>query len=194
VAKYTAIAGVAHAVLRLLDDHFPRAELANPTFMLYHPANFDKPMDAGFSLLLYHVGVASPQRSQVRTSTEGVRYRPSLPVDLRFLLTAWAGDAQRQMRLLGWAMRFLEDHAVLPAGVLNAYQADTFRPEEVVELMLDPLPLGDHLNLWDKLKPKLQASVPYLARGVLLDSDREIPGGPAVQSREFPYAQPGGAA
>jgi hypothetical protein len=125
----------------------------------------------------------------VRTGADGMRFRPSLPLDLRFLLTAWAGDAQRQMRMLGWALRFLEDHAVLPAGVLNAYQADTFRPEEVVELMIDPLPLGDHFNLWDKLKPKLQASVPYIARGVLLDSDREIAGGRAVQTRDLAYVQ-----
>ncbi len=175
-------------MLGLIEEHCPRALLISPEFKLYHAADFERPMSEGFSLFLYRVSInASVRNLPPRRTADGRRYRPSLPLDLHYLLTPWAGDGERQQRMLGWGMRFLEDLGTLPAGLLNHYvqETDSFRPEEAVEIVCDPLPLQDYVNLWDKLKPKMQTSITYALRMVMLDSSIESPGYGLVQTREF---------
>jgi hypothetical protein len=193
MANWRAISCVGRAVLGLIEDHYPTAELTSPEFRLVHPASFEKPQSEGFSLCLYRVGINGSLRMlPPRRDASGRRFSPSLPVDLQFLLTPWAEDAERQMRLLGWTMRFLEDIPILAASVLNSYAAepDTFRPEEAVELVFDPLALADYLALWDKLKPKLENSLTYGARMLLIDSDVEWSEARPAQTRDFRYGIP----
>ena len=65
-----------------------------------------------------------------------------------------------QQRLLGWAIRVLEDTPILPPGLLNlASPTPVFAPNECVEVFLDPLPLADLLSLWDRLRTGPQPSV-----------------------------------
>lgn len=188
MANWQAIATVGRTILGLIEDHYPTSELTAPEFNLVHATSFEKPQTEGFSLFLYQVGINPTLRTlPARRDQTGRRFARPLPVDLRFLLTPWAASAERQMRLLGWMMRFLEDMPVLPAALLNSYAAapDTFRPEEAVELVYDPLAFADFLTLWDKLRGRMQCSVTYIARMVILDSDREWLEPPAAQSREF---------
>lgn len=194
MANYKAIAATSKAILGLLREHCPESEVINPAFELYHARSYDKPMEEGFSLYLFRIAVnASLRNLPPRRAPDGRRYRPSLPLDLHYLLTAWAKDPERQQRLLGWAMRFLEDRLNLTANQINRYlgdeDKDTFHAEEAVELILDPLPPADHFNLWDKLKPKMQTSVTYVVRMVLLDSEIEWAEAPPVQTREFKVAE-----
>src|SRR4051812_17149041 len=133
MANWRAISCVGRTILGLIEDHYPTAELISPTFQLVHPASFEKPQAEGFSLCLYRVAINGSLRMlPPRRDAHGHRFSPSLPVDLQFLLTPWAADAERQMRLLGWTMRFMEDMPILGASVLNSYAAEpgTFRPEE----------------------------------------------------------------
>jgi hypothetical protein len=57
----------------------------------------------------------------------------------------------------------------------------------MVELVCDPLAIADLLGLWDKFKPRLPASMTYVARGILLDSEIEMPVGAPVQTRTVQY-------
>jgi hypothetical protein len=106
------------------------------------------------------------------------------------MLTAWARSAARQQRLLGWAMRALEDVPVLPSGVLNHYgpEPDTFLPHESVELICDPASLQDLVNIWEPFQSSQQLSVTYVARMVALDSSLELTEAAAVQTRVFQHA------
>lgn len=188
MASINAAAAVSRAILGLIEEHCPRQLLTNPKFDLYQAASFESPMAEGYSLYLYRIEVGGGSRNRPpRRDEEGGQFRPSLPVDLHYLLTPWASDPEVQQRLLGWTVRFMEDRAVLPAGFLNHYvrETDTFRRGETVEILSDPLALADYLNLWDKLKPKMQTSLPYVVRTVLIDSDAEMPSGAPVQTREF---------
>jgi hypothetical protein len=188
MATYNAIAAVSRAMLGLIEEHRPPELLINPEFKLYHAPDFERPMSEGFSLFLYRVSINAAVRNlPPRRTADGRRYRPSLPLDLHYLLTAWAADAERQQRMLGWSMRFLEDLGTLPSGLLNHYmhETDTFRPEEAVELVCDPLALPDYLNLWDKLKPKMHTSITYVVRMAMLDSTIESPSYGLVQTREL---------
>jgi len=188
MATYNAFAAVSRAMVGLIEDYCPQSLLLNPEFKLYHAVDYEHPMNEGFSLCLYHVSINASRRNfPPRRSIDGRRYRPSLPVDLHYLLTPWAVDPERQQRMLGWSMRFLEDLGTLPAGLLNHYikETDTFRADEAVDIVCDPLALTDYLNLWDKLKPKKETSVTYAVRMVLLDSVIESPEFGPVQTREL---------
>ncbi|MCA3130812.1 MAG: DUF4255 domain-containing protein [Betaproteobacteria bacterium] len=192
MAKHNAIAAVGQAVIGLLEQNYPATLPPAADFKLYAPTNFAAPMAYGFSLTLYRITVNTTNRNRPpRRNAAGTLVRPSLPVDLHYFLTAWATNVTRQHQMLGWAMRFLDDRSVLPPGVLNSFDAnaDTFGPGEAVELVCDPLGLQDYLQIWDRLKNKMQVSLNYVARMVLLDSDLEMGDGVAVRSREFKAGQ-----
>ncbi len=193
VATWNAIAATTRAILGLLEDAYPR-EFGKLAFAPAHVNEFagDKIPPDGFTLCLYRVVVNGSVRNlPPRVSPEGIRYRPSLPIDLQYLLTPWAGNVEKQQRLLGWGMRQLEDNAILPAGLLNRFlkEPDVFRPTETVELVCEPLSLSDFTNVWDKLKPRMETSVTYVARMVLIDSDIELREGPPVHTRVFEMAK-----
>jgi hypothetical protein len=193
MATWRAISALGRSLLGLIEDHYPTAELTGATveFKLVHPASFESPQKNGFSVCLYRVGINPTLRTlPPRRDPSGRRYRPSLPLDLQFLITPWAEDAERQMRLLGWTMRFFEDLPVLPAAVLNSYAVEpaTFRPEEAVELVYDPLALADYLAVWDKLKPNMQTSLTYAVRMLTIDSEVKLQGAAPAQTRDFAYS------
>jgi hypothetical protein len=193
VATYQAVAATGQAILGLLADACPRDEFPGARFELYGPSDFKTPMDEGVSLYLYRIGVNTSRRSlPPRVGPDGRRFRPPLPLDLQYLLTAWARTAARQQRLLGWAVRALEDTPVLPAGLLNHFgpEPDVFQPHETVELICDPVSLQDLVNIWDPFKASTQLGMTYVARMVALDSALELrEGGPVqVQARAFDHA------
>jgi hypothetical protein len=107
------------------------------------------------------------------------------------MVTPWAQDIERQHRMLGWVMRLLDDTAVLSAGHLNHYLAetDTFAANEGLEIICDPLTLSDYLTLWDRLRPRLPASATYVLRMVLIDSDVHVPDAAPVQTRRLDVGQ-----
>jgi hypothetical protein len=193
MASWNAIAATTRAILGLLEESYPR-EFGKLAFSPAQVSEFagDKVPADGFTLCLYRVSINGSVRNlPPRTAANGVRFRPSLPVDLQYLLTPWAGDVEKQQRLLGWSMRQLEDNAILPSGLLNRFlkEPDVFRSEETVELFFEPLSLTDFTNVWDKLKPRMQTSANYVARMVLIDSDIELREGPPVQTRVFDIAK-----
>jgi hypothetical protein len=188
LATYRAIAATSLAIIKLLEDACPKSEFEKAEFKLYQASNYENPIVEGISLLLYRVTVNTTLRNlPPRVASDGIRYRPSLPLDLHYVVTAWASDAEKQQRLLGWAMRALEDAPILPAAILNKHvnMPDTFRPDEAVELICDSLSIQDLTAVWDKLKPRYQTSATYIARMVALDSEIELAEAELVQTREF---------
>ena len=189
MATHRAIASVGEALRRLLEDACPRADFPSAEFALIQAGQLQTaPMKEGVSLFLYRVSINGVGRNRaVRVKPDGTRFRPSLPVDLYFLLTPWAESALKQQRLLGWAMRTLEDTPILPAGLLNhaGPEHDTFGPAETVEIVSEPMSVIDTANVWEALKANWQLSVAYVARLVALDSDLELTELPVVQTRGF---------
>jgi hypothetical protein len=106
-------------------------------------------MTEGFSVFLYRVTINGTVRNiTLRRAPGGRRFRPSLPLDLHYVITPWAEDGERQHRMLGWVMRFISDLGALTAGHLNHYVAETdvFAPHEGLEIICDPLGLADYLT------------------------------------------------
>ena len=187
MAKSQAIAATGQAILGLLADAAPKPEFATARFELYQVGDFEPVLDEGISLYLYRVAVNTSCRNLAPTVADGKYFRPPIPLDLHYMLSAWAKTAVKQQRLLGWAIRTLADTPILHAGVLNQYgpENDVFRPSEGVELILDQLTLQDLNNLWSATKISPPLSVNYVARMLAIESTLELVAAPVVQTREF---------
>ncbi len=192
MATFQAIAVTSQAIVALLSDACPRDKFPNAQFELYEASDFNSPMDEGISLYLYRVATNMTRRNlPPRLAPDGRRYRPPLPVDLFFMLTPWAKTAAQQHRLLGWAMRVLEDTPIIPAGYLNQYgsEVETFHPSETVELVPEPLNLQDLNNIWNGFKPNMHPSVAYVARLLAIESNILLTEAGLAQTREFDMAK-----
>jgi hypothetical protein len=144
------------------------------------------------SIYLYRVTLSTVRVGRPAiVDREGHRVRAPIVLDLHYLLTAWARSALMQQKLLGWAIRALEDNPVLPATLLNDGGWDgTFGATETVELVWQPLPPQEEWDLWQVAQTSQQPSAIYLARGVALDSLIPVVEAPLVQTVELDYAEP----
>lgn len=187
MATFRAISAVGTAVLGMLSDTWLRRPFQGTalTTMLVRSEDLaTRPMEFGFSLYVYRVAVNGTQRTLPPATP---RHRRPLPVEVSFIVTPWAQSAQRQLELLGWCMRVMDDEPVLPAAVLNASVPNVFGPQETVEVVPTQLPLEEYSRLWDALTFDYQLSVAYTARVVRLESDLdEVEAGPVLE-RELDF-------
>lgn len=186
MATPNAIAATGQAILAMIAAGISRDEFPSAKFELYQAKNFQTPMEEGISLYLYRVTPAGEIRNYPpRIAPDGRRYRPLLPINLHYILSAWAREALKQQRLLGQAMRVLEDTPVIPAGILNqgGPEDDTFRPNETVDLIMESVSIYDMGAIWDVAKPNVQISIAYVARMIGLESPLELPEAGNVQTR-----------
>ena len=191
MATSQAIAATGQAIIALLANACPKPEFAAARFELYQLIDFQTPMEEGVSLYLYRVAASGARRNLPPTvGPNGERFRPPIPLDLHYIASAWAKTAVKQQRLLGWLIRLLEDVTILPVGLLNntGPEAQIFKPNETVEVIMDQITLQDWNNLWSTTKANPPLSIGYVARMVVIDSTlamTEVP----VQTREFGFGK-----
>ena len=187
MATHQAIAAAAAAIKGLIQERYPRD--FDPLIVdCYQAKDLEKGLTAdGFAIVLWRVAINSQRRARgQRVDAVGGRFKPSLPVDISVLVVPVASAAEKQLRMLGWVMRALEDAGRLTAAQLNHYLAEhaIFAPGEEVDLVCDPLGLADHLTFWDRLR-KHPLSVNYLMRMLLLDSLESVGDNGIVLERAF---------
>jgi hypothetical protein len=191
MALSPAIAATSQAILGLVQSASLGGEFQGATFAHYQASNFQSPMNEGVSLWLYRLTVNANRNQPPRVGRDGRRYRPPLPLDLHYVVTAWAGDAIKQQRLLGFAIRTLEDTPILPAGVLNQHgpEPDVFRPDETVEIVFEAISVQDASYIWGVAQTKEQPSAMYMARMVEIESSVPFDDAAPAQTREFQWAE-----
>jgi Pvc16 N-terminal domain len=190
MASYPAIAAMSDAVLGLLRTACIGGEFEGVEFAHYGSGNFQTPMSLGLSLYLYRVTVSSTRNLRSRIAADGTRYRPPIPLDAHFLVTAWASDPIKQQRMLGFAIRTLEDSPILPSGILNQHapESDVFRPEETVELVFENVSTQDQSYIWEVAQTKEQPSATYVGRMIEIDSTVAADAMAPVTTRQFDLA------
>lgn len=193
MATYPGIAATSEAILGLLRSAAVGSEFDGAGFEHYQARSFEAPMAEGLALYLYRVTVSANRNLPSRVGRDGRRHGPPLPLDLHYLVIPWAGDAIKQQRLLGFAVRVLEDTPVLPAGVLNQHgpEPDVFRAEETVELVFEAVSVQDVSEIWKVAQTKEQPAATYVARMVEIESTRPLEEAAGVQTREFAFAEAG---
>jgi hypothetical protein len=193
MASTSAISATTQAVIRLLRSAYDPLEFNNAQldFEVYVASDFLTPMDEGVSLLLYRIyHDGSPRTPPGRRAQPNGAYpngqlgRTKLPLELHFMLTAWAKQATLQHEIAGWMMRTMEDNPIYYPSLLNSYKPGVFYPEETVSLSLAQLSVEDMFNIWDVMIHHVyQLSVPYVARVVELESPLSLAQGAPIQQR-----------
>ena len=117
---------------------------------------------------MYQVEIDPTLRDGAFGDETPVRFRGLLPVSLRlrFLITPWARDPEKQYLLLGWIIDVLHDNPILPFTLLNQIDPDedVFSPDATVRLVFDPLSLPDVSALLQVLQqPAVLPSLAYSA-------------------------------
>jgi hypothetical protein len=188
MAQHQAIAAVAAAIRGLLRERYPRDAFDTLTVEMYQAKDIEKGLTVdGFAILPWRVAINTQRRARApRIDIFGRRFRPSLPLDLSFLIIPVASSTEKQLRMLGWVMRALEDAGSITAAQLNDYLTEDsiFTVDEDLDLVCDPLSVVDQLSMWDRIR-RHPLFVNYLVRMVLIDSNQALDDTGIVLERGF---------
>lgn len=189
MAGYSAMAAAAKSLERLLTKRLlvdvpvtttgavTKAVLVNTDdFNLNDNSSIKSP--PVLSIFLVRVEVNQVMRASW-SAVGALNDRVHLPLDLHFLLTPWASNAEFEMRILGSAMRCLEETPVLSGPLLDTTHGAGFAADEAIQIVPGDLGPEGIMRIWDTLDLDYRLSVPYLLRIVRLDSDLP-PSGPPV--------------
>jgi hypothetical protein len=195
MADFRAVAAVSQAIVELLQENYNPADFNNHQleFKVYVAREFTQPMNAGVSLFLYRIFANGLRQAPPAPPGSGIQPNcTQLPVDLHFLLTAWAQDASLQHTIAGWMMRVIEDTPTLPTGLLNQKYPNLFQPDETIAIVAAELSTEELFRIWEVIvNHAYQISVPYVARRVKIGSSRWQSAGRPVQERVFDLTRPG---
>ena len=178
MATSAGIAAVAKSVERLLKLRFAEEEpttgttathvdlvtvdklkaLDLPALSIYfYRIDLNRTMRPGWSAVGHHDGLGH------------------LPLDLHFLLTAWASDAEDELRIIGRAMELLETTPILTGPLLHSLNADVWGAGDAIQLLPDEVPAETVMRVFDLWPVKHKLSVSYLARVMRLDTRPAAP-------------------
>jgi len=179
MASSAGIAGVARSLERLLKLRFAQQEpttgSTSTKVKLVTTEDLRKGHDLpGLTIYLYRIDL----NRVMRPAWSAVGFEDGcghLPLDLHFLLTAWATDPEDEYRILGRAMECLEATPVLTGPLLHSLNANVWSAGESVQLLVDEMPNESILRLFDLLPVKYKLSVTYLARVLRIDTHPVVP-------------------
>jgi hypothetical protein len=177
MADFTSIAATGSSVVRYLNLCFqerqPISDRTTNVFLVRtedlnrHESNLITL--PALTLFLYRVDFNKTMRSAwaAMSHRDGETH---LPLDLHFLLTAWAENADHEYRILGRAMQAIENIPILSGPLLDPIT--DWATHEAVQLCLEDLSTEDVMRTFDSLPVDYKLSVPYVARVVLIDGQR----------------------
>ncbi|MET7970986.1 DUF4255 domain-containing protein [Micromonospora sp. NPDC005305] len=124
------------------------------------------------SVLLYRVDLNKTMRASW-SSVGAVDGRAHLPVDLHFLLTAWADNAEHEHQIIGRAIQLLEELGALSGPLLHP--DGDWTANEAVQLYLEDISTDDLMRTFDSLTCDFRLSIPYVARVVVVSTRDGVP-------------------
>ncbi len=153
-----------HAVLVRTDD-FKDANVGNvigsPALSIYlFRIDFNKTMRAAWSAVGFHEG------------------RSHLALDLHYLLTAWADNAEHEHLILGEALQTLETTPIFGGALL--YPSSDWGANECLQLVMEEVSTEALMRTFDSLPTDYRLSVPYIARVLRVDGRQRQPDVPVT--------------
>jgi hypothetical protein len=187
VASFAAISAVATSLERLLNRAFvelqPISDTIKTRAVLVRTNDFDKSVVAqaigspALSVFLYRVEF----NKMVRAAWSGVGSQRGLahaPLDLHFLLTPWADNAEHELRVLGRAVQCLEENPSLSGPQLHPDGG--WAPAEAIQFIPEELTVEAVMRTFDSLPTDYRLSVAYIARVVRVDGRAAEPPRPVT--------------
>jgi len=186
LAGFAGIAATGKSIERLLNAAFADEEPVpgkKTRAVLVRTSDFEETNAAtnigspALSVFLYRVDPNKVMRAAWSAvgSQDGV---PHFAVDLHFLLTPWADNAEFEQRILGKAMQCLETTPQLSGPLLHP-SAD-WAANETVQVVSEDIPPEAILRAFDSLPTDYRLSVAYVARVVRIDGREATPTPPAT--------------
>lgn len=198
MAGYYAIAAVGKSIERLIAAAFAEREPVPGksskaalvrTEDMTDTAIKDWIPDYGLSLMLLRVDFSKTMRAAWSAAgyADGRGY---LALDLHYLITPWAANAEHQQMILGRAMQVLEETPVLsgPLIYVPALPSPAYDDEpgtstlDSVQLTLEEISTEALMRTFDSLPCDYRLSVPYVARVVRIDTRIARPRPPVVDA------------
>ncbi|WP_437656643.1 DUF4255 domain-containing protein [Sorangium sp. So ce1182] len=179
-----SIPGVGTTLVRLLESRYKERHggLEGLSFELFTTSDFEggSPLNK-VSLFLYRLEIDPTQRHrELAPVAMGGPPRLALALNLRYLLTVWVKDAEREHQILQDCIEILDRDAIVPGALLD--QAYTWESDTALKVTLDSVSHEDMMRLWDLLDPKYRLSVPLFVRTVRL-TPVDQPAAPPVTAR-----------
>jgi len=138
------------------------------------------PLKPNITIFLYRIAVNAQMRNDPkRVLPNGSIVRQPLPVELSFLITAWAKDTRDELKIIGRILQVLYEKSEL--GTADLVGA-SWEKDDTVQLVLDSLPLEDHYRIWDATKVAYRLSLTYVARVVGISPTEVIMPAPVIDA------------
>jgi hypothetical protein len=187
MANFNSIAATGKSIERLLAKAFgdmplPVENKTTKAFLI-RTEDFDQTTNNSIiqrpclSIFLYRVDFNKAMRAAWSgvSHHEGVSH---LPLDLHFLLTPWADNAESEHAILGAALQCLDSLPILSGPLL--YEAGGWAPNEAIQLVMEEISTEAVMRTFDSLASDYRISVPYIARVVRLDGRKALPPQPVT--------------
>ena len=178
MAGFRSVSATGRSLRRLLELRFREEEPITGTATSVaivrtedlDPANLPTLVSRpALTLFLYRVDF----NKTMRAAWSGVGLndgRSHLALDLHFLLTAWADNAENEHLILGRALQVIEDTPILAGPLLM--QASDWAANESLQLVLEDIDTEALMRIFDSLPVEYRLSVPYVARVTRIDGRR----------------------
>jgi len=184
MADFAGLAAAGRSIQNLLEVRFDEQQpLPGKTSVkLARAEDFESGTFAQFvsrpalTLFFYRVDSNRTMRA-ARSMAAAYDGRSSLALDMHFLLTAWAANAENELRILGRTMQVLEDTPII-SGPLLAGNAG-WAADECLQVVLGEMESETLVRLFETLPIRYRLSVPYIARVLRLDGV-QVPREPPV--------------
>jgi len=180
MASYASIAAASKSIERLInacfadeppiDSHTSRATLVRTEDLVKTGSAFNFPIP-GLTLFFYRVDFNKTMRA-AWSGVGSIDGRGHLPLDLHFLITPWADNAEHEQRVLGKAMECLETTPIIAGPILFPDPTAQWAPNDAIQIVLEEISTEAVMRTFDSLPIDYKLSVPYLARVVRIDSKR----------------------
>ena len=176
MADHLAIAAVGKSLERLLTACFEEEqpiESKKTKAVLVQTGDFEKDLVAtrikppALSIYLYRVDFNKTMRA-AWSGVGSLTNRGTLALDLHFLLTPWADNAEFEHRILGKAMQCLEGMPIWSGPLLH--NSSAWAPQEGVQIVMEEISTEALMRTFDSLPTDYRLSVAYVARVVRIDT------------------------
>ncbi len=175
MADFAGLAAAGRSIRNLLEARFEEQQplaSGNTSVRLARAEDFETANFAQFvarpavTLFFYRVDYNKTMRA-AWSAVGAYDGRSRLALDMHFLLTAWAANAEEELRILGRTMQALEDTPII-SGPLLAGGAG-WAPDECLQMVLGDMDSETLVRLFETLPIRYRLSVPYVARVLRVD-------------------------